>query len=97
MDAISAQIRLYFNENPMSGAVFLFISRSRKNLRLLTYDGQGFWLATKRLSKGKFPFWPEAGFENEFLKQLQACEAQILLHAGDPTNVRVLSPWKKIA
>jgi transposase len=31
-------------------------------IRVLQYDGQGFWLATKRLSKGRFKWWP-AGTE----------------------------------
>ncbi|WP_374690606.1 IS66 family insertion sequence element accessory protein TnpB [Accumulibacter sp.] len=26
----------------------------------LVYDGQGFWLCQKRLSQGRFSFWPEA-------------------------------------
>jgi transposase len=56
IDAISAEVKRFLQQDPMSGAVFLFISRSRKSLRILTYDGQGFWLCTKRLSAGKFPF-----------------------------------------
>lgn len=97
IDGIAAMCRQELGENPLSGAVFLFISRSRKHLRILSYDGQGFWLCTKRLSSGRFPFWPERGTENLWLKQLQACEAQILLHGGNPTAAGVLSPWKKIA
>jgi hypothetical protein len=27
----------------------------------LTYDGQGFWVCHKRLSSGKFPYWPTGG------------------------------------
>jgi transposase len=97
IDGIAALCRSVFMENPMSGTAFLFISRSCKHLRILMYDGQGYWICTKRLSAGKFPFWPKAGAEGLWLKQLQACEAQILLHGGDPTAARVLSPWKKIA
>jgi transposase len=96
IDAISAEVKRFLQEDPMSGAIFLFISRSRKSLRILTYDGQGFWLCTKRLSAGKFPYWPESGKENEFVKSLQACEAQVLLHGGNPAQVRQLKSWKKI-
>ncbi|MBT4937084.1 hypothetical protein HON22_04145 [Candidatus Peregrinibacteria bacterium] len=28
-------------------------------IKILVYDGQGFWLMMKRLSKGKFPWWPD--------------------------------------
>ena len=37
-------------EDPFSGCVFVFRSRSGTAIRLLTYDGQGYWLAQKRLS-----------------------------------------------
>jgi len=41
--------------------MFVFRSRSGTAIRLLTYDGQGYWLAQKRLSKGRFLWWPEGG------------------------------------
>jgi transposase len=46
-------------EDPFSGCVFVFRSRSGTAIRLLSYDGQGYWLAQKRLSKGRFVWWPE--------------------------------------
>jgi len=98
IDGVAAYCRLLLGENPMSGAVFLFISRSRRHLRILTYDGQGFWLATKRLSAGRFPHWPKArGDDGAFMRQLEACQAQVLLQGGDPAQVRALTAWKKIA
>jgi len=96
IDGCAALCRQRLQENPMSGAVFLFISRSRKILRILSYDGQGFWLCSKRLSVGRFPHWPKAGSEGEFTKALEACQAQVLLQGGDPTQVRALGAWKKI-
>jgi hypothetical protein len=100
MDGVAAHCRLALGENPMSGAVFLFISRSRKHLRILTYDGQGFWLATKRLSTGRFPHWVKADEtigKSAFIRELQACQAQVLLQGADPLQVHALSAWKKIA
>jgi transposase len=47
-------------EDPFSGCLFVFRSRRGTSIRLLTYDGQGYWLAQKRLSKGKFVWWPES-------------------------------------
>jgi len=32
----------------------------RNSIRLLSYDGQGYWLAQERLSKGRFTWWPES-------------------------------------
>ena len=48
------------SSNPRSGTLFVFINRSRTMVRTLVYDGTGFWLMTKRLSKGKFQHWPKS-------------------------------------
>ena len=95
IDGIAALCRLVYMENPMSGAVFLFRSRSRKHLRILMYDGQGYWICTKRLSAGRFPIWPPPG-DDALMAEIQACEANVWLSAGDPQFVRRLSSWKKI-
>ena len=48
-------------------------------MRVLTYDGQGFWLLIKRLSKGRFSWWPEG--EGHTARRLEAWQAQLLLAA----------------
>ncbi|MBE3135586.1 MAG: IS66 family insertion sequence element accessory protein TnpB, partial [Acidobacteria bacterium] len=40
------------------GHVFVFRNRRQTAVRLLCYDGQGFWLVHKRLSRGRFRWWP---------------------------------------
>lgn len=62
-------------EDPFSGCVFVFRSRSGTAIRLLTYDGQGYWLLLKRLSKGRFVWWPEGIGPT---RPLEAYEAQLL-------------------
>jgi transposase len=68
-------------EDPFSGCVFVFRSRSGTAIRLLTYDGQGCWLAQKRLSKGRFVWWPEA---------------HLLMAAGDVSRVRAAPMWRRV-
>ena len=58
IDAIAQLCREKLNADPFSGYLFIFRSRSGTAIRILQYDGQGFWLATKRLSKGRFQWWP---------------------------------------
>ena len=48
------------SEDPIRGCVFIFRSRRGTSIRVLAYDGQGYWLAQKRLSHGKFRWWPES-------------------------------------
>jgi transposase len=80
-------------EDPFSGCVFVFRSRSGTSIRLLTYDGQGYWLAQKRLSKGIFMWWPEG---SEAAKPLEAYEAQLLMAAGDVSRVRAAPMWRRV-
>ena len=58
IDGIAQLCRNAFEENPFSGAVFVFRNKRRTSIKALVYDGQGFWLSQKRLSKGKFKHWP---------------------------------------
>ena len=39
---------------PISGDIFIFFSRTRNNVKLLKWDGDGFLLYQKRLEKGTF-------------------------------------------
>lgn len=80
-------------EDPFSGCVFVFRSRSGTAIRLLSYDGQGYWLAQKRLSKGRFVWWPEA---SEPTKPLEAYEVQLLMAAGDVSRVRAAPMWRRV-
>jgi len=58
------------------------------------YDGQGFWIAQKRLSQGRFTWWPSHG--DSGMEKLAAHELQLLLWNGDPSKVRVAAPWRKL-
>jgi transposase len=81
IDAIAQLCREKLNADPFSGYLFIFRTRRGTAIRVLQYDGQGFWLATKRLSKGRFKWWP-AG--TEAARTLRAHQAQLLLAAGNP-------------
>jgi transposase len=54
IDGLCAVCRQRLKSEPFSGVVFVFINKSRTALRILTYDGQGYWLCHKRLSQGRF-------------------------------------------
>ena len=69
IDGLSQVCRAALSADPMDGTMFVFRSRSAKSLKLLVYDGQGFWLAQKRLSQGCFRHWPTAaGAVSQLLK-----------------------------
>lgn len=60
MDGLIAHCRHVLATDPMTGTFFLFINRARTMIRALVYDGSGFWVMTKRLSKGTFTDWPKS-------------------------------------
>ena len=64
-------------------------------VRVLTYDVQGYWLLIKRLSKGRFGWWPEG--EGLAARRLEAWQAQLLLAAGDASRVRAAPVWRKVS
>ena len=48
IDGLAAVCRQRVGDNPCEGAVYVFRNRSGKALKLLRYDGQGYWLCMKR-------------------------------------------------
>jgi transposase len=60
IDSLVALCRQVLYDNPLGGTVYVFRNRTGTTLKLLMYDGQGFWLCTKRLSNGHFAWWPTA-------------------------------------
>lgn len=93
IDSLSQLCREKLAEDPFSGCVFVFRSRSGTAIRLLTYDGQGYWLAQKRLSRGRFVWWPEGTGP---AKRLEAYEAQLLMAAGDVSRARAAPMWRRV-
>lgn len=94
IDSLAADCRKILKDDPFSGNVFVFRNRRKTAIKLLVYDGQGFWLLHKRLSKGKFDWWPEKLDSNSV--ELAAYELQLLIWNGNPTKCEVSEYWRKI-
>lgn len=95
IDGLAQLCRQKLSEDPFTGAVFLFRNKQRKAIKLLVYDGQGFWLCHKRLSHGRFRFWPTA--ESAASATLLAHELAVLMSGGDPTATSAAPQWRKLA
>ena len=76
IDSLVQLCREKLDSDPFSGCLFVFRSRSATSIRVLAYDGQGFWLAQKRLSKGRFRWWPNA---SAAACTIEAYQAQLLM------------------
>lgn len=53
-DGLSGLVRKEFRADPLDGSLFLFINRRRDRLKILHFDGTGFWLYYKLLEAGTF-------------------------------------------
>lgn len=93
IDALAGICRQRLQADPYAGTLFVFANRRRTAVRVLVYDGQGFWLCTKRLSSGKFASWPVAHAPTH---PLLACQLQALLMGGDPTRVNAAPNWRQL-
>lgn len=94
IDGLASLCRAVLKEEPMSGAVFAFRSRGRKAIKLLVYDGQGFWLCQKRLSAGRFRFWPSGHHTSVALRPH---EFHVLLSGGDFSATLAVPVWRAVA
>jgi transposase len=92
VDGLAQLCREKLASDPFSGCVFIFRSRSAKSIRLLCYDGQGFYLVQKRLSKGQFRWWPSG---DGAARSVEAYQAQLLLAAGDP-DTKAAPMWRRV-
>ena len=94
IDGLVAACRKRLEAAPFSGGLFVFRNRARTGVKILVYDGQGFWLCHKRLSSGRFAFWPDGAQPG---RTLQACELQVLLMAGDPSQAHAAPAWRRLS
>ena len=92
IDGLAGVCRRELREDPLSGCVFVFRNRRGTAVKVLVYDGQGFWLCQKRLSQGRFRWWPESAADA--LRELEARELQLVLWNGDPSRGALGPLWQ---
>ena len=94
IDGIAQLCRAELKEDPFSGTLFLFRNRTGQSVKMLAYDGQGFWLMQKRLSQGRFKHWPKTEQE---ANAISVRELSVLLFNGDPFSTRMAGFWRKVS
>jgi transposase len=94
IDALARLCQETLQHDPFVGTVFVFRNRKATALKVLMYDGQGFWLCQKRLSQGRFPWWPAAAGGST--QRLAAHQLSVLLSAGDPTRTGAAADWRSV-
>ena len=87
INGLSAIVESTFKLNPYSAAIFVFCNGNRDRIKILEWDGDGYWLYLKRLETGKFR-WPAAN-ETEMTMDLSNDELSLLL--GSPKIIQKLN------
>ena len=96
IDGLAQLCKQVLEQDPFCGAIFVFRNRRATAVKVLVYDGQGFWLCHKRLSESKFRWWPHAGKEQIAAAPLAAHQLQVLLSAGNPPTTSAAPDWRPV-
>jgi len=92
IDGLASYCRKILIADPMSGHVFIFRNKKAKAIKVLMYDSQGFWLCIKRLSHGKFNWWPKS---RQLAMRLSVPQLHSLLWNTQPSP-QALQQWQPI-
>jgi transposase len=93
IDGLARICKEQLKENPFEGTVFVFRNRSKTAIKILVYDGQGFWLCQKRLSSGRFRWWPKSSSHKI---ELKTHELHVLFNGGNPEKSGAANYWRPL-
>lgn len=98
IDGLAALCRSKLTQDPFSGKVFVFTNKPKKCVKILVYDGQGFWLILKRFSQGKLAWWPSTKDipPNVLSHEVLATQLQILLSQGSVHGANIPPAWRQL-
>lgn len=94
LDSLLALCKGPLAQDPFSGTLFVFRNRSGTALKLLVYDGTGYWLCLKRFSQGRLQWWPRTA--DTPLHPLEAQQLSVLLYNGLPEQAGFVATWRKV-
>lgn len=89
-DGLAGAVRELLMEDPLSGHLFVFCNRRRNLVKILYWDGTGFWVLAKRLARGTFA-WPSPPADQQSL-ELRPDELSALL-GGIDLERTTWRPW----
>jgi transposase len=98
IDGLAALCKASLGQDPFAGTVFVFRNRRATAIKVLVYDGQGFWLCQKRLSSGRFRWWPTSTSQPQdpATATLAAHQLAVLFSAGNPNRTAAAPDWRPL-
>jgi transposase len=95
IDGLARLCKDVLNQDPFRGWVFVFRNHRATAVKVLVYDGQGYWLCHKRLSSGRFRWWPAS--RSGVARVLESHQLQVLLSAGNPEGAQAAPTWRPVS
>jgi transposase len=91
IDGLSSLVVGKLGQDPLSGHLFVFVSRRRTIARILYWDRNGFCLWTRRLERGRFrlPIAPAGATHIE----MEAVDLSLILEGIDLRDARRRPRW----
>jgi len=86
--------RNHLKVDPLSGAACLFANKSRTLIKILYFDGSGYWVVAKRLERGTFS-WPQ-DIDGNRHKLILKPTALAMLTDGIDLRDGLQRPWYEI-
>lgn len=93
-EGLSDLVVHHFNQDPLSGHLYVFANRRKNRIKLLYFDGTGTWVCAKRLAQGTFA-WP--GTREPGALRILAQELSLLLSGIDLEKTSLRQWWRKAA
>ena len=94
IDGLRAMCQIQWQSDPFAGHIFIFRNRSATSIKVLVYDGNGFWLCQKRFSTGKIKWWPRTAQD---AGSVRSVELVIMLQQGNPLEANVPEHWRHLS
>jgi len=93
IESLKALCEQQLQLDPFAGTIFVFTNQARTGVKILVYDGNGFWLCQKRFSQGKLKWWPT---DNRDTCSIRASELQVVLSQGEPIKAGIPLEWRAL-
>lgn len=91
-EGLSNEVRRVLAQDPLSGHVFLFLNKSRSQVKMLVWTRGGFTIFHKRLERGRFTF-PARVANAGARVEIDAHELSMLLEGLDVSTTRSAVRW----
>lgn len=91
-EGLSNEVRTALAADPLSGHVFLFLNRTRTQVKMLLWTRGGFTILHKRLERGRFTF-PARVTPEAARVEIDAHELAMLLEGLAVTPGRAAQRW----